>query len=346
MAEKASCNVLDFFYDDEDSCALTALINGVRFHIIVDAERLRQSDNEAFQIQYLERLKCVRSADAVADNVQADPECRDLSTAEAAIAPDEDSYSGWETSEDKKDRDSAIDLSADKSDHMKQPLGSEGLSDVANFELDLHNWILAAFKEESDDLAPRRKKPKTSSLHDWYKGITYFFEVDFEEGCLVSKQLEETAELRTRMEGLMPRMAMPKYIRDLPLPWVNARDVEVLSEVDIPGPIHPGTVRVGQETQFFKPVDSDQPQPTKREIQILHKVQNLGLHDQLKVPKLRGLVAFEDRPDEIMGLLLTNIVSPQPLTTLLDSDVLESRRLRWADETKDAVRLLNQHGII
>ena len=65
---RPSCHILDFFYDEEDSSALTALINGVRFHIIVDAEQLRNLGHEPLLTEYFFLLQDARNGD---DNGQS-----------------------------------------------------------------------------------------------------------------------------------------------------------------------------------------------------------------------------------------------------------------------------------
>ena len=57
-------------------------------------------------------------------------------------------------------------------------------------------------------------------------------------------------------------------------------------------------------------------------------------------------MAYDKSPTEIMGMLLTRISEPRPLTTLLSSDVPEPQRLKWADQSKEVMKILHQHGIV
>ncbi|KAK6366201.1 hypothetical protein LTS17_010707 [Exophiala oligosperma] len=324
-----------------------ALINGVRFHIIVDASRPRGSGSGEVFTEYLKRLRSVKVAEANIDNATTKG-----AITKGIIAEDEAISKGTEadpksdrSSPMRDDKDSAIDLSADKYERLKDA-GDKELQKESDAELCLQNWILGAFEDETRRLAPGNPSSKKQSLYEWYHGETHYFEVEFSDNRLAPQELEETEELQRRMEELTPRLPMPKYIKEMDLPWIGPEDIEVLSEIVDPEPVHPGAVKYNNEVYFFKPVDPDQPQPTKREIKMLSKIETLGLGDKIMVPRLLGLVAFEHSTTEIMGLLLTNIPSPKPLTTLLSSEVPEEKRLRWADEAQDVVKELHQKGIV
>jgi len=141
-------------------------------------------------------------------------------------------------------------------------------------------------------------------------------------------------------------MKVPKYMQDYKLPWLNANDLTVESEVSMPPPAHPGQVlhKETNETYFFKPVVADQPDSVKREIQILRKIEKLGL--DIKFPHLRGFVAQGNSKTEVMGMLLENIDAPTPLTKLLRSSVDEEKRRIWSEKSAAYVSLLHDNGII
>jgi tRNA A-37 threonylcarbamoyl transferase component Bud32 len=338
VEDRPNTHILDFFHDDEDSSALTALVNGVRFHIILDAETLRKAGHEPLLTEYLLLLQSARKAAARSDDSL--PKSNPTENGDMK----EDDASSTKASELKDDADSAIDLSADRMTRSKSSAAHDEAT-PEEAELEIQNWMLSFFEEETAQFAPPPDSAKEQSLHDWYNATTYFFDFHVQEDQLVPRRLEEAADLQARMKELVPHMEMPKYIQKMDVPWVKAKDITVVSEVTDPEPVHPGVVRVGDELQFFKPVDSSQPQPTKREIKILQEIQKQGLRDQIRCPRLLGFVAYENSSTTIMGLLLTHIPEPRPLTTLLSSEVPEDQRLRWADESKEIVKLLHAHGI-
>ncbi|KAK5062614.1 hypothetical protein LTR84_004687 [Exophiala bonariae] len=338
--EEPSCHVLDFFYDKTDSCALTALINGVRFHIIIDADEFKKSDDKSLLQPYLDLLQAVRNEEEEADSAEEKNDHNNLHGVEAAVETSpEDSR---ESSNSLEDRDSAIDLTADQDKLSKDEVESKR----RRAKTELQNWMLSAFGAETERLASGAQRAKRKTMYDWYYGRTNFFELRIHEGILVPQQLEESAELREQMVALVPRLLLPKYIQNMDVPWLKPNDIEVISEIHDPGPSHPGEVKVGGDIQFFKPVDPSQSEPTKREIKILKDIADVGLHDEISVPRLLGLVALPESKTEIMGILLTNIPNAQPLTKLLDSDVAEERRLKWADDSKSIVQSLHKHKIV
>ena len=88
----------------------------------------------------------------------------------------------------------------------------------------------------------------------------------------------------------------------------------------------------------------EEPGPTKREINILQKIEQLNL--DIKVPQLVGFVAFENSRTEVMGFLLTNIEDPTPLTKMLKSSVSEEKRVAWSQKSREYVETLHKHDII
>ena len=342
-----TCHILDFFYDDEDSSALTALINGVRFHIIVDVKDLRNAGGGSLLNEYLSLLQNAKSAkdDDAPPKEHSEPvpgsDSHDSASENSASSRQSDS-----TLENvKHDTDSAIDLTADNDNRLRRRK-SEPEAATGDSEQKLQNWILSFFTEETKELAPPIDGAKEPSLQDWYSGVTYFFDLDIVRDQLAPRRLEESSELCETINGLVPRMTVPKYIREMDLPWVSAENITVLSELSDPAPVHPGEVRVGDEVRFSKPVDPNQPQVTKREIKILQKLGILGLRDTIRFPQLLGLVTFEKSSIEIIGFLLMRIPAAKPLTTLLTSEVPEWQRLEWADKSKDVVKTLHENGII
>jgi hypothetical protein len=313
--------VLQFTYDDEDGCALTALVNDVRFHVLVDVKDLQKSRDKPLYYEYLDKLYAWRDA-----------ERREEEEAERQQIAGKGEKKGQSN-----DKDSAIDVTTDEDSDEDQ--------DSVSAAVEFRNWILAAFSDVTLEWAPPNREPIDSTLYEWYHGPTYFYSLQIKGGQLEPELLETTDELNARIEELVPRLKMPKYIQAIDLPWFNANDLTVRSEVSLPEPAHPGIViDQGGKEYFFKPVVPEQPGPIKREISILQK---LGEQDlDIKVPKLLGFVSFDNSKTEIMGFLLTPIASPRPLTTLLKSSVARSQRADWATKSEKYVNTLHEHNII
>jgi hypothetical protein len=222
--------------------------------------------------------------------------------------------------------------------------------DDQDARLDLQEWILSALDAEA---ASPRKTSSTleKSIREWYDAPAKYFEIHIEDGKLQPVELEPTSELQARVRSLSPSMVIPKWIQQLPVEFAEPDDVTVLAASDSIDPIHPSLVRFNDTEYFFKPVDPHSDDPTKRELRILHRIHKLKLDDQFKVPKIHALVTAPSsnggnrKGQAIMGMLLTAIDDPTPLTKLMDSDVSPTKRAKWARESERIVDVLHSHNI-
>ncbi|KAL5118691.1 hypothetical protein ACEQ8H_003368 [Pleosporales sp. CAS-2024a] len=313
--------VLDFTYDDSDGCALTTLVNDVRFHIAVDVKDLQKSREKPLYYEYLDKLYAWRDAER----------------REEEEAEKQQLVGKGQKRRNSNDKDSAVDVSADTDSDSDQ--------DSVSASVELRNCILEAFEGIAAQWAPPNRDPIDSTLHEWYHGPTYFYSLQIKGGQLDPEPLETTGALNAHIEKLIPKLKMPKYIQSIHIPWLDANDLTVGSEVSFPEPAHPGLVvdKEGKE-YFFKPVVPNEPGPVKREISILEKLGKL--HLDIKVPHLMGFVSFENSKTEILGFLLTPIASPRPLTTLLQSSIPRSQRAEWATKCEKYVKTLHDNDII
>jgi hypothetical protein len=342
MAQTTTANkahTLHFSYDNDDSCALTALINDVRFHVTVDPKELQKSREKPLYYEYLDKISALREAEEREEELAEERE--------AKVHSKKNKSKNREGSEGK---DSGVDVSADDDNEYVEDdiseAGEDADQDSASAGVELRNWILASFSDITNTYAPPNREPEESSLYEWYHGPTYFYTLQIANGELSPALLETTPDLESKIEALVPRMKVPKYMQDYKLPWLNANDLTVESEVSMPPPAHPGQVlhNESSETYFFKPVVSDQPDSVKREIQILRKMEKLDL--DIKFPRLCGFVALGNSKTEVMGLLLENIMSPTPLTKLLKASVDEEKRRVWSEKSAAYVALLHDNDII
>lgn len=283
-------HILHLSYDDDDRTALTILANDVRFQVIIDPKDLQKSSDKRLYYEHLDKMYGLRDAE------QREYDAAQKCTPTKASKID--------------DSDSAVDVTADEG-------GDDEEQDSVSAEVDLRRWILMGFTGVIADHAPPDRVPEQSNLYDWYHGPTYFYSLTVKGGDVVPMLLEETDELKQRIEKLSPRLKMPRYIQKIDVPWMDARDLTVHSEVDFPEPAHPGKVTTKDGSVFFfKPVVAAEPGPIKREISILQKIETLNL--DINAPRLVGFVAFENSKTDAMGFLLSHIDEPVPLTSLLN----------------------------
>ncbi|KAH0390583.1 hypothetical protein KCU89_g15438, partial [Aureobasidium melanogenum] len=209
-------------------------------------------------------------------------------------------------------------------------------------EEELQAWILSHLEDEIDKHAPSRNEMQTINVHDWYHPTTHFYAIQYKDGRITPKEVESSPALRFKMDNLLPNVNLPKYILKLDIPWFQASDLEIVENTGA----SPAIVRYNDNLYFLKVVDPAQPGPTKRELKIMKDIEKLSLHKEMRVPQVKGLVSFTDSKTDIMGFLQTHIEGAEPLTHLLDSDVPQSKRDRWASESERMVNLLHQHDLI
>ncbi|RMY99770.1 hypothetical protein D0862_06982 [Hortaea werneckii] len=304
--------VLNFFYDDSDSCALTVFVNNVRFHIIADKDEL---SNRSIGAEYARLISAVRK--------QAGEDIPNRSS------------------------DSGVDVSHDERDRSERKEEGENEESEVDAETELHEWMLDPLETAFRKYAPHEKAQRQLTLEQWYTGTTHFYSLSGKQKGLRAIELRSTADLERRIRHLLHEIAVPKYIQNIKKPWYSAKDLKVLDGSNSPSPYHPAKVQTPEgQTYFLKLVDRDQPQPVKREIHLLDEIEKRGLRNHMKCPKLEGLVTMSGGQSKIMAFLQTHIPDPTPLTTKLDADVPQDLRDRWASESESVKELLHEKGIV
>lgn len=332
MVKLPEYHTIHFHHDNDNACALTALVNGARYHVIADPKRLNDRSKAGKKIsnQYRKLLSSLKEAEA--------DEGEEVNGTKALfVTKNEDIES---SSDDSKD--SGIDVNAatdeDNDSHEDGPPGA------------LKRWMLSPLKDSFAD-SSKTNLYDGRTVQDWYHCPTHFYELHIKEGKLQAEEdTSPPASLTKRTEALIPSMPLPKYIRELNIPAIKASDVLVVRESSDPPPIHPALVRHKDNDYFLKVVDIHQYKPMKREISVMKRIEAEGLQNEMRVPLLRGLVHFttkeSNKSPNAMGFLMDAIEDPTPLTHMLDSEVPEEKRSKWAEESARMVDLLHQHGII
>ena len=311
--EYCSHHVLDFLLDDEDSAALTVYTeDNTRMHIIADASRLKESSVKTKGRTYDEFRRLI-----------------------AVIRKSSDEEGG-------NSRDSGVEMN--ESEHATSNEDGSGVDCVEDAEEALQSWMLEPVRRQAG------KKPQEQlSLHDYYEAETQFFELDIskkDELCAV--ELEASSELKRRISKLKPEITLPKYIRDVDVPWFDSRKLTMLAGSASPPPYHPTQVRCEEtgETMFFKAVDSYAPQTTKRELWHLNRIAQPDIADKIRAPRLVGFVADNTSKTRAIGFLQQNIPGSAPLTDKVRPEVLQDKRDAWASEADRMTKNLHECNIV
>ncbi|CAD0094334.1 unnamed protein product [Aureobasidium mustum] len=364
-------HVLEFFRDKNNDSALTILANGVRFHAFVDFQKMKEASegkDKAVQ-EYAELVKSAKDGtyqDQPKDSPRASEDTKADHGEESAYCvcrgPDRGFMIGCDSCDEWFHGD-CVGISQEEGasiDEYTCPECRKGvrsptvaskdsgivLEDNDKAENDseekLQAWILSHLEAEIDKHAPSRNEMQTINVHDWYHPTTHFYAIQYKDGKVTPKQVGSTPALRFKMDNFLPNVTLPKYVLKLDIPWFQASDLEIVENA---GAL-PAIVRHNGSLYFLKVVDPAQPAPTKRELKMMKDIEKLNLHQEMRVPQVQGLVSFTDSKTDIMGFLQTHIAGAEPLTHLLDSDVPQAKRDRWASESEKMIELLHQHDFI
>ncbi len=332
-ANEPQWHTLDFFTDDDVDSAITIFNANRRFHIIASQRKLG-NDTKVGKDYY----KLVRNAQA--RSAEEDPR-------KGSPADGLSSDSGINVAEGDEERV----LGSDADNNSEEHVGIESAEDA------LKCWMVSPLADPEHGLLSAKSNVQT--VEQFYNCPTTFCELTASEDGqdIEAIELKATPELQKRMEGLLPKALLPKYLTNsLTAPWFRSSELDVLDYSDRPvgTPYHPCRVqhKESKEVYFLKVVDNEQQQPIKRELSILHQIEQAGLRQKMNVPRVTGLVAFDNTEPtptgrkKIMGILLTDIPGPTPLTLLLDESVEQERREKWAKEAERITDVLHEHEII
>lgn len=102
------------------------------------------------------------------------------------------------------------------------------------------------------------------------------------------------------------------------------------------------------ENKFFKPINSnDDPSAASfiREITVLHRIAELGLHADLRVPKLYGIVVSSDGK-RVIGMLQDWL--PFGLRSLENDEIrgMKHMHAKWEGQVKDMINVLHSNDMV
>ncbi|KAF2723051.1 hypothetical protein K431DRAFT_337633 [Polychaeton citri CBS 116435] len=326
---ETSCHLIDFFRDELDVCALTVFRHNVRFHILADPEQISDHSTRGEELlsSYRRLLNKLKISEGETDACV---------TEEAGSLPCRDG----EVLGQSEGSDSGVDVTY-RSPDSSTSCGPDDSADAA-----LRDWMLLPCAKDFISQAPAEGQPSHLTLDQWYHCKTLFYTLKTQDGNLAAVEEKKTKALEERITALIPCLQLPKYILGLKIPLIKASELELTQTSDSPAPFHPSGAKIGSRRYFVKLVDVSDPQPTKRELHLLKRIEKLGLNKQFNVPLVEGLIAYGNRKNQIMGFLQTEIIDPKPLTQMLDSKVPQDKRDAWAREAKRIKDILHENRIV
>ena len=221
-------HVYDMQYDDDGSCALTAILKNTRVHIVADVDNFDRES--ALGAEYWNLVQEFKSG---GDNVDS---------------------ANQRKSDTSGDKDSGVDLS---SPDGTKPSNVKASSRTVNPERALLSWMLSPIFAHHEQETHSKSSLNSKTLQDWYRCSTEFYELSIsadEDGLLQATELEPTAELEKIVDSLLPSITLPKTITEkINVPHFLASDLQVLQCSDQPPgtPYHPCRVRHRQSKQSY-----------------------------------------------------------------------------------------------
>ena len=145
---------------------------------------------------------------------------------------------------------------------------------------------------------------------------------------------------------LTPRLKLPKSLLQPSVPAIYPSLIELAWDAESEGAQYPTKVFInGNEPYFFKPTSHGDERAAERKIEVLLRIQQLGLSSKIRAPRLCGYVQFEN-DDHVTGLLLTWIDVEDTLRGVDRNEYPFALRKRWFDEIEDMLQLLHESNIV
>jgi hypothetical protein len=294
--------------NDEPHVEMAVFTNGIRFLIDFRQADLRepgQSGPSKFELELLAAIKDLDEFTAKADPEQSPEEIRD--------PVDEDAKREY-----------------------RHPQGCDGTCG----EDPLETWILQPFilRHVFQDMAPAASTPLLLTLQDCINTPTLSFTLKSVNGELMPVQIPTSPES-------LGNYSKAASISDS-LYWSECATVkpENVSMIDKFHPQNRNLVSFHGKTCWFKAVQVQTPDTAYiREIDILIRIEKVGLLDQIRVPRLEGLVTSE-KDGFIHGLLLNGIYDSGTLWERRDDSI--SLRKRWYNDVTRMLSLLHSASIV
>ena len=208
----------------------------------------------------------------------------------------------------------------------------------------MYDWVTTPFFSVFQELAPRASStPPAQTMYDYFNPTTFFFKLKAVDGCLTPVRSPDDAEA---VRHLTPRLELPKSLLSPSVPTIHPKLIKLAYDAESEGAQYPTKVFInGDEPYFFKPTSHGDSRAVEREIEILLRLQQLGLSARIRVPRLCGFVQYGD-DNRVTGLLLTWIDVKDTLSGVRGNDYPLALRKRWFGEIEEMLQLLHESNIV
>ena len=128
---------------------------------------------------------------------------------------------------------------------------------------------------------------------------------------------------------------------------VRPSDLEVLWDPEIEDGPHAARVTLGTaEHYFLKPTARGHETCVTRDVETLLRLQDLGVAEKIRIPKLHRYVQYEG-DDRISGLLLTCIDARGTLDAIVSlEDPAEELKVKWMNQIEAMLNTIHQANVV
>lgn len=208
-------------------------------------------------------------------------------------------------------------------------------------EEDLHCWALGPFEPIFDQIEPASNVQRRCTLQDFLYPEFYHYSLYAVDETL-QPYLNYEVPREPRSSGVdLNNFSLCSTWRVFPpaeIEFVVLEQNEMFSRP-------PRRVFAGGTLCFLKPLDHDDQRAAIREMDVYKRIEHLGLHKKVKVPRMFGVV--QDKEGRIIGLLLSWInCQNKTLACALGPEASSALRGKWDHQLTKSVNCLNEAGIV
>lgn len=205
-------------------------------------------------------------------------------------------------------------------------------------------WIAEQLSHLLRDLAPKLSpRLQYMTLDDYLSPPTFYLVPTIANGNFTANYCNPNCGALIRMTK---RVALPWCLFSSPVRAINPARIEVSWHPSTHGlPMSRDVVMDGNKPFYLKLPSADE-NVLEREAAVLLRLQETGLTEKIRVPRLHAYVQLEDDSGGVSGLLLTQIERVERLARLMVASVPLSLRRKWFDDIEVMVKLFHAAGIV
>ncbi len=227
------------------------------------------------------------------------------------------------------------------SENLENPAAPQNPDAARN----LFVWIAEQCSPLVRDLAPRLSpKPQYMTLDDYLNPPTCSLAPKLANGTLFAPHYAALAP--PALLRMTTRVPLPWCLFSSPLPAIDPARIEVAWHPSTHGLPTSQEVTLDGNRPYYLKLASGDAAGLEREAAVLLRLQETGVADTVRVPRLHGYVQLAGDPGGVSALLLTRVETLERLARLRVENVPRAIRQRWFDDVEAMVRVFHAAGVV